>query len=204
MHWIIKNTNRDGKIVGCIFILVLFGLLSILVDVWINEWFRNFYDVLYKRSSFGLADLVLLFIILAFTQAALQSSSAFIADFGELSIRNTLSIKLYLHNKNFNLQNSKIIKFSDQRISEDLDIFSNKFFQIFINSIIIFIKSFVFFIILIKLSPIIEIYNIKIYGIMAIFSVLYFAIPTYMTYKFGIILTKVHFRVTTLTKKDIF
>lgn len=191
MHWIIKNTNRDGKIVGCIFILVLFGLLSILVDVWINEWFRNFYDVLYKRSSFGLADLVLLFIILAFTQAALQSSSAFIADFGELSIRNTLSIKLYLHNKNFNLQNSKIIKFSDQRISEDLDIFSNKFFQIFINSIIIFIKSFVFFIILIKLSPIIEIYNIKIYGIMAIFSVLYFAIPTYMTYKFGIILTKV-------------
>jgi len=191
MHWIVRNTYSNFKIICCISLLILFGLTSILIDVWINGWFRDFYDFLYKRSSVGLADLILVFITLAFAQAALQSSSAFIADFGELLIRNTLSIKLYFKNKNFNLQNNKIVKFSDQRISEDIDIFSNKFIHIFINSIIVFIKFFVFLIILIQLSPIITIYNIKIYGIMAIFSVFYFAIPTYTTYKFGIILTVV-------------
>jgi len=191
MTWLIKNIFSNRKIATGIIFVIIFGSASIWIDVTINDWFRDFYDALFKKSYIGLGDLIFKFTILALFQIVIQTISSYISDIIESLLRNSLTIKLFNLANQFKIDFDKSVKYSDQRISEDVEIFSNKFVFIFINFFINFLKAIVFSLILVKMSPPIILANTSFHGSLAIIALLYFTIPTYITYKLGLRLAKI-------------
>lgn len=165
-------------------VIVIGGLTSIYFEVLLNNNYKFFYDSLVERNRSAVWSSLLVLIFSSFLLSTNNSSQIILSDWLDLKLRQNISKDL------FSIATIKIdsveMIYSDQRIAEDVDIFTSKFAIIGITFIFMFLKSIIFFVILWNLSPLLHISGFTIKGSIAISGFIYFMIPSSSSYIFGL------------------
>jgi putative ATP-binding cassette transporter len=183
MNPIQKSIFGDLKNIVIFLLIIVGGIISLYFEVQLNDYYRIFYDALANKNLLltGVGLISLLYI--SFLIAIQNTIDGLLSEQLDLKLRADLSILLY---KVAKLNKDRLmLRYSDQRIAEDIEIFTSRFAVIGLTFVFNIIKSIIFFLILWGMSPP---YLAKIIGVpggLAIATIIYFLIPSYVSLYLG-------------------
>lgn len=173
---------------------IFIGVVSLALEVWINDLYRTFYDSLAARELAPVLVIVSYFLLANIAVSFCFAARSYLGEYLDATLRYSLSLLLFEKAIAGSLYGQNSVVFSDQRIAEDVEIFTSRFGTILINFVLMFLKSAVFFGILWHSSPIIEFFGFPIAGSISILAVVYFAMPTAANYFLGGVMARLEDR----------
>ena len=196
------HSEEKWKAYGILAIVLILNLASVFLTVLINDWYKEFWDVLqaYQFASFW--PLVGKFSVIAMIYIAIGVYSIYLQQLLQIKWRTWLTDK-YLANwmqkrAYYNLKLlGKDMDNPDQRISEDINQFVGLTLSLTIGLVRQLISLVAFIVILWNLSGIFTVpvgsYEFTIYGYMVWLSLIYSVIGTYLTHKVGRLLINLNY-----------
>ena len=161
---------------GVSFVVAFFG---VYLEIRINEWNRDFYNAL---QSYDLASFLFqtkLFLGLVSLQVGFMAINHYLTEAIEAKLRFSMTVRLISKWLAVRLPSSAE-SFPDQRIAEDLDIYSTRLISFSVSVIAALVKAAAFLFILWQISPTLHIpmgsSEVTIPGSVALLSVLYFIV----------------------------
>ena len=192
--WVSKD-NKQKKMAYFILAVVLsFNLASVFLTVLINNWYKEFWDVLQGYQFDLFWPLVGKFTLIAFTYIAIGVYSVYLQQMLQIKWRQWMTQR-YLSDWTNNKVYYKLklarrdMDNPDQRISEDINQFVSLTLSLTIGLLRQLISLVAFVVILWNLSGILTVpvgsYEFTIYGYMVWISLIYSVIGTFLAHKVG-------------------
>ena len=166
--------------------VVLTGGACIWLEVVINDWYRTFYDALVARNASAAVDVIAIFIAASAGLILLTGGNSYFGDLLDALLRNAMSVVLFQRATSHATAEQLKHTFPDQRIGEDIEIFTSRFAVVGITSLLMGLKGVVFFAILWDLSPPLPVLTVHVPGILSMAAALYFLLPATVTYLLGL------------------
>lgn len=190
-YWV---SDEKWKAYGILFVVIAMNLASVFLTVLINNWYKEFWDVLQAYQFDQFWPLVGKFSLIAFIYISIGVYAVYLQQMLQIKWRTWLTNKYlddWLHNRAYyklKLANRDMDN-PDQRISEDI----NQFVTLTLNLTLGMLKQLIslvaFVVILWNLSGIFTVsvgsHEFTIYGYMVWISLLYSIAGTYLTHKVG-------------------
>lgn len=190
-YWV---SDEKWKAYGILFVVVAMNLASVFLTVLINDWYKEFWDVLQSYQFDQFWPLVGKFSLIAFIYISIGVYAVYLQQMLQIKWRTWLTNKYlndWLHNRAY----YKLKLFGrdmdnpDQRISEDINQFVTLTLNLSLGMLKQVISLVAFIVILWNLSGIFTVpvgsYEFTIYGYMVWISLFYSIIGTYLTHKVG-------------------
>ena len=188
------QSEEKWKAYGLLIVVALLNFFGVYILILINEWYNSFYNALQEYNQVAFWDLVAKFLLLALIYIFSAVYALYLRQMLEINWRNWMT-KHYLSRW---LQVQTYYKMQvvsdntdnpDQRISEDIKLFTNLTLQLlmgFLKQLAILVA---FVVVLWRLSGefnvVIAGQNVTIYGYMVWLSLIYAVIGTWLTAKIG-------------------
>ncbi len=193
-YWTSAQSKHKGKAYGLLGMVIAMNLASVYLTVLINNWYKEFWDVLqaYQFESFW--PLVGKFTLMAMIYISLGVYSVYLQQMIQIKWRQWMTDKYLVDwmkgRVYYKLKLSgNDMDNPDQRISEDINQFVTLTLSLTIGMVRQLISLVAFVIILWNLSGILTVpvgsHEYTIYGYMVWLSLIYSAIGTFLTHKVG-------------------
>lgn len=187
-------SEQKWKAYGILAVVLGLNLASVFLTVLINDWYKEFWDVLqaYQFDSFWY--LVGKFSLIAMIYIAIGVYSIYLQQLLQIKWREWMTdkylVKWLEHKAYYRLKLlGKDMDNPDQRISEDINQFVSLTLSLTIGLVRQLITLVAFTVILWNLSGIITVpidsYEFTVYGYMVWLSLIYSIVGTYLTHKVG-------------------
>ena len=188
------RSEQKWKAYGILAVVLILNLASVFLTVLVNDWYKEFWDVLqaYEFDSFWF--LVGKFSLIAAIYIAIGVYSVYLQQLLQIKWREWLTDKYlvrWMENRAYYKLKlmGKDMDNPDQRISEDINQFVALTLSLTIGLVRQLITLVAFTVILWNLSGIITVpigsYECTIYGYMVWLSLVYSIVGTYLTHKVG-------------------
>ena len=188
------RSEQKWKAYGILAVVLILNLASVFLTVLVNDWYKEFWDVLqaYEFDSFWY--LVGKFSLIAAIYIAIGVYSVYLQQLLQIKWREWLTDKYlvrWMENRAYYKLKlmGKDMDNPDQRISEDINQFVALTLSLTIGLVRQLITLVAFTVILWNLSGIITVpigsYEFTIYGYMVWLSLVYSIVGTYLTHKVG-------------------
>lgn len=164
---------------------MLAGGACIWLEVIINDWYRMFYDALVARNASAAVDAIVVFVGASAGLSLLTAGNSYFGELLDAELRNAMSVVLFRRATSHATAEQLKHAFPDQRIGEDIEIFTSRFAIVGITAVLMGLKGLVFFAILWDLSPPLLFMNVHVPGVLSMAAALYFLLPAAVTYLLG-------------------
>lgn len=190
-YWV---SEEKWKAYGILFVVIAMNLTSVFLTVLINNWYKEFWDVLQAYQFDQFWPLVGKFSLIAFIYISIGVYAVYLQQMLQLKWRTWMTHKYlddWLHKRAYyklKLANRDMDN-PDQRISEDINQFVTLTLNLSLGMLKQIISLVAFVVILWNLSGILTVpvgsYEFTIYGYMVWISLIYSILGTYLTHKVG-------------------
>lgn len=196
------TSEKKWQGIGILSVVIVLNLLSVFLTVLINDWYKEFWDVLQSYQFDQFWYLVGKFSLIALIYISIGVYSVYLQQMLQIKWREWMTdryLAQWLKNKAYyrlKLAGNDMDN-PDQRISEDINQFVALTLSLSIGMLRQLISLVAFVVILWNLSGIITVpvgsYEFTIYGYMVWISLIYSIAGTYLTHKVGRLLINLNF-----------
>ncbi|AMB86804.1 ABC transporter ATP-binding protein [Pseudomonas agarici] len=183
------RSEEKGKAWLLLLAVIGLSLFSVAISVWINSWYKDFYDALQQKDESAFWRLILYFCGIAAAAILGAVYRLYLTQMLTIRWRNWLTeqhFKRWLGHKNYyQLEQGGYTDNPDQRISEDLNSFTSNTLSLGLGLIRTVVSLVSFSIILWGVSGSIEVLGITIPGYMFWCALLYAAVGSWLTHRIG-------------------
>ncbi|NWE29446.1 ABC transporter ATP-binding protein/permease [Pseudomonas gingeri] len=183
------RSEEKGKAWLLLLAVIGLSLFSVAISVWINSWYKDFYDALQQKDETAFWRLILYFGGIAAVAILGAVYRLYLTQMLTIRWRNWLTeqhFKRWLGHKNYyQLEQGGYTDNPDQRISEDLNTFTSNTLSLGLGLIRTVVSLVSFSIILWGVSGSIEVFGITIPGYMFWCALLYAAVGSWLTHLIG-------------------
>jgi len=183
------RSEEKGKAWLLLISVVGLSLFSVGISVWLNNWYKDFYNALQEKNSDAFWHLILYFGGIAAVAILGAVYRLYLTQMLTIRWRNWLTeqhFKRWLGHKNYyQLEQGGYTDNPDQRISEDLNTFTSNTLSLGLGLIRTVVSLVSFSIILWGVSGSIEVLGITIPGYMFWCALVYAAVGSWLTHLIG-------------------
>ncbi|WP_439820680.1 ABC transporter ATP-binding protein/permease [Pseudomonas sp. HLG18] len=183
------RSEEKGKAWTLLMAVIALSLFSVAISVWINSWYKDFYNALQKKDEAAFWQLILYFCGIATVAILGAVYRLYLTQMLTIRWRAWLTenhFKRWLGHKNYyQLEQGGYTDNPDQRISEDLNTFTANTLSLGLGLIRTVVSLVSFSIILWGVSGSIEVFGIEIPGYMFWCALLYAAVGSWLTHLIG-------------------
>ncbi|WP_207865204.1 ABC transporter ATP-binding protein/permease [Pseudomonas sp. 58(2021)] len=183
------RSEEKGKAWTLLMAVIALSLFSVAISVWINSWYKDFYNALQKKDEAAFWQLILYFCGIATVAILGAVYRLYLTQMLTIRWRAWLTenhFKRWLGHKNYyQLEQGGYTDNPDQRISEDLNTFTANTLSLGLGLIRTVVSLVSFSIILWGVSGSIEVFGIEIPGYMLWCALLYAAVGSWLTHLIG-------------------
>ncbi|MBV4460337.1 ABC transporter ATP-binding protein/permease [Pseudomonas sp. COR58] len=183
------RSEEKGKAWTLLIAVIALSLFSVAISVWINSWYKDFYNALQKKDEAAFWQLILYFCGIATVAILGAVYRLYLTQMLTIRWRAWLTehhFKRWLGHKNYyQLEQGGYTDNPDQRISEDLNTFTANTLSLGLGLIRTVVSLVSFSIILWGVSGSIEVFGIEIPGYMFWCALLYAAVGSWLTHLIG-------------------
>ncbi|MCX4220999.1 MULTISPECIES: ABC transporter ATP-binding protein/permease [unclassified Pseudomonas] len=183
------RSEEKGKAWTLLIAVIALSLFSVGISVWLNSWYKDFYNALQKKDEAAFWQLILYFCGIATVAILGAVYRQYLTQMLTIRWRAWLTenhFKRWLGHKNYyQLEQGGYTDNPDQRISEDLNTFTSTTLSLALGLIRTIVSLVSFSIILWGVSGSIEVFGIEIPGYMFWCALLYAAVGSWLTHLIG-------------------
>ncbi|PAW50986.1 ABC transporter ATP-binding protein [Pseudomonas moraviensis] len=183
------RSEEKGKAWTLLIAVIALSLFSVAISVWINSWYKDFYNALQKKDEAAFWQLILYFCGIATVAILGAVYRLYLTQMLTIRWRAWLTenhFKRWLSNKNYyQLEQGGYTDNPDQRISEDLNTFTANTLSLGLGLVRTVVSLVSFSIILWGVSGSIEVFGIEIPGYMFWCALIYAAVGSWLTHLIG-------------------
>ena len=183
------RSEEKGKAWTLLIAVIALSLFSVAISVWINSWYKDFYNALQKKDEAAFWQLILYFCGIATVAILGAVYRLYLTQMLTIRWRAWLTenhFKRWLGHKNYyQLEQGGYTDNPDQRISEDLNTFTANTLSLGLGLIRTVVSLVSFSVILWGVSGSIEVFGIEIPGYMFWCALLYAAVGSWLTHLIG-------------------
>ncbi|MBV4474593.1 ABC transporter ATP-binding protein/permease [Pseudomonas botevensis] len=183
------RSEEKGKAWTLLIAVIALSLFSVAISVWINSWYKDFYNALQKKDEAAFWQLILYFCGIATVAILGAVYRLYLTQMLTIRWRAWLTenhFKRWLGHKNYyQLEQGGYTDNPDQRISEDLNTFTANTLSLGLGLIRTVVSLVSFSIILWGVSGSIEVFGVEIPGYMFWCALLYAAVGSWLTHLIG-------------------
>ncbi|MCL9803848.1 ABC transporter ATP-binding protein/permease [Pseudomonas sp. AKS31] len=183
------RSEEKGKAWILLIAVIALSLFSVAISVWINSWYKDFYNALQKKDEAAFWQLILYFCGIATVAILGAVYRLYLTQMLTIRWRAWLTenhFKRWLGHKNYyQLEQGGYTDNPDQRISEDLNTFTANTLSLGLGLIRTVVSLVSFSIILWGVSGSIEVFGIEIPGYMFWCALIYAAVGSWLTHLIG-------------------
>lgn len=183
------RSEEKGKAWTLLIAVIALTLFSVAISVWINSWYKDFYNALQKKDEAAFWQLILYFCGIAAVAILGAVYRLYLTQMLTIRWRAWLTenhFKRWLGHKNYyQLEQGGYTDNPDQRISEDLNTFTSNTLSLALGLIRTVVSLVSFSIILWGVSGSIEVFGVEIPGYMFWCALLYAAVGSWLTHLIG-------------------
>ena len=174
---------------GLLIAVIALSLFSVAISVWVNSWYRDFYNALEKKDLAAFTHLILYFCGIAAVAILGAVYRLYLTQMLTIRWRRWLTeqhfAKWLSHKNYYQLEKNGSTDNPDQRLSQDLDQFTTSTLSLALGLIRTVVSLVSFSIILWGVSGSIELFGITIPGYMFWAALLYAAVGSWLTHMIG-------------------
>ena len=183
------RSEEKGKAWTLLIAVIALTLFSVAISVWINSWYKDFYNALQRKDEAAFWQLILYFCGIATVAILGAVYRLYLTQMLTIRWRAWLTekhFKRWLDHKNYyQLEQGGYTDNPDQRISEDLNTYTANTLSLGLGLLRTIVSLVSFSIILWGVSGSIEVFGIEIPGYMFWCALLYAAVGSLMTHLIG-------------------
>ncbi|MDR9750147.1 ABC transporter ATP-binding protein/permease [Pseudomonas sp. SZMC_28357] len=183
------RSEEKGKAWTLLIAVIALSLFSVAISVWINSWYKDFYNALQKKDEAAFWQLILYFGGIATVAILGAVYRLYLTQMLTIRWRAWLTeqhFARWLGNKNYyQLEQGGYTDNPDQRISEDLNTFTSNTLGLGLGLIRNVVSLVSFSIILWGVSGSIEVFGFTIPGYMFWCALVYAAVGSWLTHLIG-------------------
>ncbi len=183
------RSEEKGKAWTLLIAVIALTLFSVAISVWINSWYKDFYNALQKKDEAAFWQLILYFCGIAAVAILGAVYRLYLTQMLTIRWRAWLTekhFKRWLDHKNYyQLEQGGYTDNPDQRISEDLNTYTANTLSLGLGLLRTIVSLVSFSIILWGVSGSIEVFGIEIPGYMFWCALLYAAVGSWLTHLIG-------------------
>jgi len=174
---------------GLLIAVIALSLFSVAISVWVNSWYRDFYNALEKKDLAAFTHLILYFCGIAAIAILGAVYRLYLTQMLTIRWRRWLTeqhfAKWLSHKNYYQLEKNGATDNPDQRLSQDLDQFTTSTLSLALGLIRTVVSLVSFSIILWGVSGSIELFGISIPGYMFWAALLYAVVGSWLTHLIG-------------------
>ncbi|WP_124310365.1 ABC transporter ATP-binding protein/permease [Pseudomonas chlororaphis] len=183
------RSEEKGKAWLLLFAVVALTLFSVAISVWINSWYKDFYNALQKKDEAAFWQLILYFCGIAAVAILAAVYRLYLTQMLTIRWRAWLTEKHFArwlgHKNYYQLEQGGYTDNPDQRISEDLNSFTSNTLGLALGLLRTVVSLVSFSIILWGVSGSIEVFGYTIPGYMFWCALVYAAVGSWLTHLIG-------------------
>ncbi|WP_339545765.1 ABC transporter ATP-binding protein/permease [Pseudomonas sp. RA_35y_Pfl2_P32] len=183
------RSEEKGKAWLLLIAVIGLSLFSVAISVWINSWYKDFYNALQKKDDAAFWSLILYFCGIAAVAILGAVYRLYLTQMLTIRWRAWLTEKHFArwlgHKNYYQLEQGGYTDNPDQRISEDLNSFTNNTLGLGLGLIRTVVSLVSFSIILWGVSGSIEVFGYTIPGYMFWCALLYALVGSWITHLIG-------------------
>ncbi|WIE51480.1 ABC transporter ATP-binding protein/permease [Pseudomonas sp. GM17] len=183
------RSEEKGKAWLLLFAVVALTLFSVAISVWINSWYKDFYNALQKKDEVAFWQLILYFCGIAAVAILAAVYRLYLTQMLTIRWRAWLTEKHFArwlgHKNYYQLEQGGYTDNPDQRISEDLNSFTSNTLGLALGLLRTVVSLVSFSIILWGVSGSIEVFGYTIPGYMFWCALVYAAVGSWLTHLIG-------------------
>ena len=183
------RSEEKGKAWTLLIAVIALTLFSVAISVWINSWYKDFYNALQRKDEAAFWQLILYFCGIATVAILGAVYRLYLTQMLTIRWRAWLTekhFKRWLDHKNYyQLEQGGYTDNPDQRISEDLNTYTANTLSLGLGLLRTIVSLVSFSIILWGVSGSIEVFGIEIPGYMFWCALLYAAVGSWLTHLIG-------------------
>lgn len=183
------RSEEKGKAWLLLFAVVALTLFSVAISVWINSWYKDFYNALQKKDEAAFWQLILYFCGIAAVAILAAVYRLYLTQMLTIRWRAWLTEKHFArwlgHKNYYQLEQGGYTDNPDQRISEDLNSFTTNTLGLALGLLRTIVSLVSFSIILWGVSGSIEVFGYTIPGYMFWCALVYAAVGSWLTHLIG-------------------
>ncbi|MGE7960474.1 ABC transporter ATP-binding protein/permease [Pseudomonas sp. NPDC089530] len=183
------RSEEKGKAWLLLFAVIGLTLFSVAISVWINSWYKDFYNALQKKDEAAFWHLILYFCGIAAVAILAAVYRLYLTQMLTIRWRAWLTEKHFArwlgHKNYYQLEQGGYTDNPDQRISEDLNSFTTNTLGLALGLLRTVVSLVSFSIILWGVSGSIEVFGYTIPGYMFWCALVYAAVGSWLTHLIG-------------------
>jgi len=183
------RSEEKGKAWTLLIAVIALSLFSVAISVWINSWYKDFYNALQEKNSEAFWQLILYFCGIAAVAILGAVYRLYLTQMLTIRWRAWLTeqhFARWLNDKNYyRLEQGGYTDNPDQRISEDLNSFTTNTLSLGLGLLRTVVSLVSFSIILWGVSGSIEVFGYTIPGYMFWCALVYAAVGSWLTHLIG-------------------
>ncbi|QLL14343.1 ABC transporter ATP-binding protein/permease [Pseudomonas chlororaphis] len=183
------RSEEKGKAWLLLFAVVALTLFSVAISVWINSWYKDFYNALQRKDEAAFWQLILYFCGIATVAILAAVYRLYLTQMLTIRWRAWLTEKHFArwlgHKNYYQLEQGGYTDNPDQRISEDLNSFTSNTLGLALGLLRTVVSLVSFSIILWGVSGSIEVFGYTIPGYMFWCALVYAAVGSWLTHLIG-------------------
>ncbi|MBC3384515.1 ABC transporter ATP-binding protein/permease [Pseudomonas sp. SWRI179] len=183
------RSEEKGKAWTLLIAVIALSLFSVAISVWVNSWYRDFYNALQEKDTAAFWRLILYFCGIAAVAILGAVYRLYLTQMLTIRWRAWLTeqhFARWLNNKNYyRLEQGGYTDNPDQRISEDLNSFTSNTLELGLGLLRTVVSLVSFSIILWGVSGSIEVFGYTIPGYMFWAALVYAAVGSWLTHLIG-------------------
>ncbi|PWE41709.1 ABC transporter ATP-binding protein [Pseudomonas prosekii] len=183
------RSEEKGKAWTLLIAVIVLSLFSVAISVWINSWYKDFYNALQKKDEAAFWQLILYFCGIATLAILGAVYRLYLTQMLTIRWRAWLTEQHFArwlgHKNYYQLEQGGYTDNPDQRISEDLNTFTSSTLELGIGLLRNIVSLVSFSIILWGVSGSIEVFGITIPGYMFWCVLVYAVIGSWLTHLIG-------------------
>ncbi|MCM2462577.1 ABC transporter ATP-binding protein/permease [Pseudomonas sp. CG7] len=183
------RSEEKGKAWTLLIAVIALSLFSVAISVWVNSWYRDFYNALQEKDTAAFWRLILYFCGIAAVAILGAVYRLYLTQMLTIRWRAWLTeqhFARWLNNKNYyRLEQGGYTDNPDQRISEDLNSFTSNTLELGLGLLRTVVSLVSFSIILWGVSGSIEVFGYTIPGYMFWCAWVYAAVGSWLTHLIG-------------------
>ncbi|QQZ42968.1 ABC transporter ATP-binding protein/permease [Pseudomonas sp. SK3(2021)] len=183
------RSEEKGKAWLLLFAVVALTLFSVAISVWINSWYKDFYNALQKKDEAAFWQLILYFCGIATVAILAAVYRLYLTQMLTIRWRAWLTEKHFTrwlsHKNYYQLEQGGYTDNPDQRISEDLNSFTSNTLGLALGLLRTVVSLVSFSIILWGVSGSLEVFGYTIPGYMFWCALVYAAVGSWLTHLIG-------------------
>ncbi|QQX59789.1 ABC transporter ATP-binding protein/permease [Pseudomonas chlororaphis] len=183
------RSEEKGKAWLLLFAVVALTLFSVAISVWINSWYKDFYNALQKKDEAAFWQLILYFCGIAAVAILAAVYRLYLTQMLTIRWRAWLTEKHFArwldHKNYYQLEQGGYTDNPDQRISEDLNSFTSNTLGLALGLLRTVVSLVSFSIILWGVSGSIDVFGYTIPGYMFWCALVYAAVGSWLTHLIG-------------------